>query len=84
MGDSFKNVVSVNFTGDTEGTQQDVIRNVKGDPLVEDPKWESFGLLVLYFIYKLMRVYFVIWGYYFTPITALYMNIYYNLKWKVT
>lgn len=39
--------------------------------------------MLLYFIFKILRVYFVIWGYYFTPITALYLNIYYNFKWSI-
>lgn len=55
-----------------------------GRPLVKDPKYESWALLLLYFVFKTLRTYFVIWGYYFTPITALYFNLHYNIRWSTT
>ena len=56
------------------------IRNVLGTTLQVDPKKESCNMQFLFVIYKIFRMYYVTWGYYFTPITALFLNLIYNLK----
>ena len=67
---------------DAEEDNDEMIRNVQGKQLVKDPKYESWVLLMLFLFFKLFRTYYVIWGYYFTPIYALFLNFYYNFKWK--
>lgn len=52
---------------------------MQGKPLIKDPKYDNKAILFLFFIFKLLRVYFVSWGYYFTPITAMFLNLYINL-----
>lgn len=55
------------------------IRNVMGNPLIPNPRNANWFLYTLYFLFKIMRMYFVIWAYYFTPVTALALNLYYNM-----
>lgn len=67
---------------DAENANTITIRNVQGNQLVKDPKYESWLLLLLFLIFKLFRVYFVCWGYYFTPCLALILNFYFNFAWS--
>jgi len=88
MAQSFKNLnksdvkMAINAESEVDGNDEaaPIIRNVQGNQLVKDPKKESWVLVLLFFFFKLFRTYFVIWGYYFTPITALFLNLYYNFK----
>lgn len=60
------------------------IRNVIGEPLVEVRPWQkSIVFRILFYIFKTLRIYFVAWGYYFTPVTALLLNIYFNLDLSI-
>ena len=49
-----------------------------GDTLEENPRNKSRFLFLLFTIFKVCRMYFVVWAYYFTPITALFLNLWFN------
>lgn len=50
------------------------------EPWFENPRNRNWFVYSLFCIFKAARMYFVIWAYYFTPVTALFLNLYYNLK----
>ena len=54
------------------------VRNVMGTTYVMNPRNKSCFLFLLFTVFKLCRTYFVILAYYFTPVTALFLNLWYN------
>ena len=44
---------------------------------IDDPKKNSWILKILRAIYKILRVFYVCWNYYFTPLIAVYITVLY-------
>lgn len=54
------------------------VLNVKGTEYKPNPRNNYCLFQLLYLVYKLMRMYYVSWAYYFIPVLSLFLNLYFN------